>query len=66
MKSWAHHVRLDANGAAHETEDFSPEDAKTLKTFTEMFLTYAFTLPETLKKAGGEKELSETQQKAPA
>jgi hypothetical protein len=61
MKSWAHHVRLDANDAAHEPEEFSDKDAQTLKTFAEMFLTYAYTLPEMLKKAGGEKELTETQ-----
>jgi hypothetical protein len=60
MKSWAHHVRLDANDAAHEPEEFSDKDAQTLKTFAEMFLTYAFTLPEKLKQAGGQKELADT------
>jgi hypothetical protein len=54
MKKWAHHVRLDANEAAHEVEEFSDDDAKTLRTFAEMFLTYAFTLPASLKQAGGE------------
>ena len=53
MKEWATHVRLDANEAAHETEEYSEADAKTLHTFAEMFLTYAFTLPEMLKKAKG-------------
>ena len=40
MKEWAHHIRLDANEATHEVEDFSEEDAKKLQVFTEMFLTY--------------------------
>jgi hypothetical protein len=40
MKEWAHHVRLDANEATREVEDFSEEDAKKLQVFTEMFLTY--------------------------
>jgi hypothetical protein len=51
MKEWAHHVRLDANEATHEVEEFTEEDAKKLQTFTEMFLTYAFTLPAMLKRA---------------
>jgi len=53
MKAWAHHVRLDANEAAHEPEEFSEEDAKTLHIFAQMFLTYAFTLPAMLKRATG-------------
>lgn len=51
MKTLAQHVRLDANDAAHEPEDFSEDDAKKLRVFAEMFLTYAFTLPEMLKRA---------------
>jgi hypothetical protein len=54
MKEWAQHIRLDANEAAHEEEDYSEEDAKTLRVFAEMFLTYAFTLPEMLKRATSE------------
>jgi len=54
MKDWAHHIRLDANEATHEVEEFSEEDAKKLQVFTEMFLTYAFTLPAMLKRAKGE------------
>ena len=53
MKKWAHHVRLEANDAAHDLEEFTKEDAEKLHKFAEMFLTYAFTLPETLRKAGG-------------
>jgi hypothetical protein len=51
MKQWAHHVRLDANDAAHEPEEFSEDDAKKLQIFAEMFLTYAFTLPKMLERA---------------
>jgi hypothetical protein len=54
MKQWAHHVRLDANDAAHEPEEFTEADAKLLHTFAEMFLTYAFTLPAMMKRAKGE------------
>jgi hypothetical protein len=53
MKEWAHQVRLDANDAAHEPEEFSEDDAKQLHTFAEMFLTYAFTLPAMMKRAKG-------------
>ncbi len=56
MKAWAHHVRLEANEAAHEPEEFTKEDAKRLHVFAEMFLTYAFTLPAMLAKAKGEPE----------
>jgi hypothetical protein len=54
MKEWAQHIRLDANDAAHEPEEFSEEDAKRLQVFAEMFLTYAFTLPAMLKRASGQ------------
>jgi hypothetical protein len=53
MKKWAHHIRLDANEAAHEPEEFSEEDAKQLQIFAGMFLTYAFTLPKMLERATG-------------
>jgi len=56
MKDWAHHVRLDANDAAHEDEEFSEEDARKLHTFAEMFLTYAYTLPKMLERARGKPE----------
>ena len=45
--------RIDANDATHEEDEYSQEDAKILHTFAEMFLTYAFTLPEMLKRAKG-------------
>jgi hypothetical protein len=44
MNEWAQHIRLDANDATHEPEEFSPQDTQKLHIFAEMFLTYAFTL----------------------
>lgn len=51
MKEWAQHIRLEANDAAHEPEEYSDKDAAQLHIFAEMFLTYAFTLPKMLEKA---------------
>jgi hypothetical protein len=49
MKEWAHQIRRLRNDAAHEEEPFSPEETATLQSFTEVFLTYAFTLPAMLE-----------------
>jgi hypothetical protein len=51
MKAWGQHIRLEGNDATHEIDEFSEKDAKDLHVFAEMFLTYAFTLPEMLRKA---------------
>lgn len=55
MKQWAHEIRLLGNDAAHEDDPFTGDEAKSLQAFTEMFLTYAFTLPGMLaaRKATG-------------
>jgi hypothetical protein len=53
MIEWAHLVRLGGNDALHDPEDFSEAEAAELKAFTELFLTYAFTLPAMLSKAKG-------------
>ena len=45
MKSWAHEIRRLGNDAAHEEDPFTKEEVKSLQAFTEVFLTYAFTLP---------------------
>jgi hypothetical protein len=45
MKEWAHQIRHLGNDAAHEDDPFTEEEAKSLQAFTELFLTYAFTLP---------------------
>jgi hypothetical protein len=49
MKQWAHQIRRLGNEAAHEEAPFSKEEAESLQAFTELFLTYAFTLPGMLK-----------------
>lgn len=51
MKQWAQHIRLEGNDAVHGPDEYSEKDAKDLHAFAEMFLTYAFTLPEMLKRA---------------
>ena len=45
MKEWAHEIRHLGNDAAHEEDPFTEAEAKSLQAFTELFLTYAFTLP---------------------
>lgn len=45
MADWAHIVRIDTNGAVHSDEEFSQVEVDQLIKFTEVFLTYAFTLP---------------------
>ena len=57
MKTWAHEIRHLGNDAAHEDDPFIETEAKSLQAFTELFLTYAFTLPgmlaERKRKAQG-------------
>lgn len=45
MREWGHEIRDLGNEAAHEDEPLSKAQARALHFFTEMFLTYAFTLP---------------------
>ena len=45
MKAWAHNIRDLGNDAAHEEEPFTEDEAKALQSFSELFLTYVFTLP---------------------
>ncbi|PRD13993.1 DUF4145 domain-containing protein [Pantoea coffeiphila] len=45
MADWAHIVRIDTNGAVHSDEEFTKEEVDQLLKFTEVFLTYSFTLP---------------------
>jgi len=48
LQDWAHEIRALGNDAAHEEEPFEEDEAKTLYSFAELFLTYVFTLPGTL------------------
>ncbi|WP_182058294.1 DUF4145 domain-containing protein [Pantoea sp. ME81] len=50
MADWAHIVRIDTNGAVHSDEEFESEEVDQLLKFTEVFLTYAFTLPALVKE----------------
>ncbi|PJL13327.1 hypothetical protein B9Y72_11330 [Stenotrophomonas maltophilia] len=45
LKEWAHLIRLDGNHGAHDDDELSMEEISQLASFTELFLTYTFTLP---------------------
>lgn len=49
MKTWAHEIRHLGNDAAHEEDPFTEAEARSLQAFTELFLTYVFTLPGMLE-----------------
>ncbi|EPB6104899.1 TPA: DUF4145 domain-containing protein [Yersinia enterocolitica] len=49
MADWAHIVRIDTNGAVHSDEKFTEDEVDELLKFTEVFLTYSFTLPAMVK-----------------
>lgn len=45
LQEWAHEIRLDGNDATHGDEELLPAEVAQLGAFTELFLTYTFTLP---------------------
>ena len=54
MRDWADIIRLEGNSANHDEEElgqdeFTSYDASQLHRFTELFLIYAFTLPEKVR-----------------
>ena len=52
MREWAHQIRDDGNDATHEENVvFEQSDAEQIQAFTELFLIYAFTLPERVRLA---------------
>ena len=54
MRDWADQIRIDGNEATHgEEKPFTQTDSEQMKAFTEVFLMYAFTLPESVKLARG-------------
>ncbi|PKN07623.1 MAG: hypothetical protein CVU73_12845 [Deltaproteobacteria bacterium HGW-Deltaproteobacteria-8] len=55
MKEWAHAIRLDGNDATHEEDAFDKVTCEALKSFTELFLLYAFTLPGLLAERRAKK-----------
>jgi hypothetical protein len=60
MKTWAHKIRLEGNEAVHEIDEPTKEQAAELKLFTEMVLTYLYTLPEKVKANLPQEEPSAT------
>ena len=50
MRELAHEIRLGGNVAAHE-ETYSQKEAEEMQAFTELFLTYLFTLPHKIKES---------------
>lgn len=45
LKTWAHKIRLEGNEAVHEEDEPTREAATELQLFTEMVMTYLYTLP---------------------
>lgn len=45
LKEWAHVIRLDGNHGAHDDDELDGAQIAQLASFTELFLTYTFTLP---------------------
>lgn len=43
--SWAHEIRMGGNEAAHDDSVFSREEAESLRSFSESYLRYVYTLP---------------------
>lgn len=56
LKDWAHQVRLDGNDAAHDEEELTADDIKALASFSELFLTYTFTLPRRIAALKGNED----------
>lgn len=54
IRSWADHVRVEGNEALHDPDEFTENDAKPLRLFTEMFLRYVFELPGEVRTFRGE------------
>jgi hypothetical protein len=53
LQDWAHHVRLGGNDAAHDDDPFTKEEAEDLLSFTELYLTYVYSLPGRLRVRRG-------------
>jgi hypothetical protein len=54
IRGWGDHVRIEGNGALQDPDEFSEEDVKPLRLFTQMFLRYAFELPGEVRAFRGE------------
>jgi hypothetical protein len=49
LQAWAHKIRLEGNEAIHEIDEPTKEQATELQLFTELVLTYLYTLPAKVK-----------------
>jgi hypothetical protein len=49
LKEWAHKIRLEGNEAVHDLPKPTKEQTEELQLFTELVLTYLFTLPAKVK-----------------
>jgi hypothetical protein len=49
LKDWAHKIRLEGNEAVHDLPKPTKEQTEELQLFTELVLTYLFTLPAKIK-----------------
>lgn len=46
MGEWAHQVRIEGNDALHDPDEFTEADAAPLHRFAQMFLVYAYEMPQ--------------------
>jgi hypothetical protein len=53
LQDWAHHIRVGGNDAAHEDDPFTKDEAADLLSFTELYLTYVYSLPGRLRARRG-------------
>lgn len=56
LKEWAHVIRLDGNQGAHDEEELTAAEIEQIASFTDLFLTYTFTLPAQVKARKKEAE----------
>lgn len=49
LQAWAHKIRLEGNDAIHELDEPNKDQAAELERFTELVLTYLYTLPARVK-----------------
>lgn len=61
MIDWLKEVKAFGNDAAHEYDwDATPEDAEAARDFANLFLTYAYTMPERVQLARKKREAAKT------
>jgi len=53
LAAWADQVREIGNEAAHDADPLTRDELTALRSFTEMVLTYLFTLPNMVRKRRG-------------